>query len=136
MLLFDIGNNRLELGGFGLKNEIRLVDTHHFAIGWDWYHLQPIGVHQFGSLCLCCTSHAREFVVHAEIVLQSHSCERLVFFLDLDALFGLNRLVDTLAPATAFEDSPRKFVDNFYFTILDDVVLVALVQHCSFQCYL
>ncbi len=127
VLLFDVSNNCLEFCGFGLENEVGLVNTYHLAIGWDRHNLQPVSIHQLGCLCLSSTCHAGEFVVHAEIVLQCHSCKRLVFFLDLDALFGFHRLVNTFAPTTAFKNSTREFINDFYFTILNDVVLVSLV---------
>ncbi|CAB4800733.1 unannotated protein [freshwater metagenome] len=136
VFLFDISNNCFKLCSFGLKNQVCLVNTHHLSIGWDRNNLQPIGIHQLGCFGLRSTGHAGEFVVHAEIILQGDSCERLVFFFDLDALFGLNRLVNTLTPTTAFKNSTCKFVDNFYFTILDDVVLIALIQHGCFEGHL
>ena len=136
VLLFDISNDCLKLCGFGLKNQVCLVDTHHLTISWDGNNLEPICIHQFGCFGLRSTCHAGKFVVHAEIVLQGDCRERLIFFLDLDALFGLNGLVNSLTPTTAFKNSTCEFVDDFYFTILDDVVLIALIQHRSLECYL
>ena len=80
--------------------------------------------------------HTRELVVHAEIVLQCDCRQRLVFFFDLDAFFGFNSLVNTFAPTSTFKNATRKFVNDFYFATLNDVVLVAAVQLFGFQRHL
>ena len=98
--------------------------------------MQIVGIHQFGSFSLGRSGHAREFVVHAEIVLQCDRRKRLVLFFDLDALFGFNRLVDTFTPATTFQNTTCKFVDDFYFATLNDVVLVAAVQLFGLESHL
>ena len=82
------------------------------------------------------SGHTTEFVVHAEIVLQRNRCKSLILFFDLDALFGLYRLVNALAPSATFKNSSGELVDDLYFTILNDVVLVAVIQHCSLQRHL
>jgi len=45
--------------------------------------------------------HTREFLVHAEIILEGNRRERLVFALDLHAFLGFHGLVQTVGPAAA-----------------------------------
>ena len=102
-------------------------------VGRDRHHGEAVGVHQLGGLGLGRTGHAGELVVHAEVVLQRDRGEGLVLLLDLHALFGLDRLVDALAPAAALEDATGELVDDLHLAVLDDVVLVALVQLLGLQ---
>ena len=70
----------------------------------------------------------RELVVHAEVVLEGDRREGLVLLLDLHPLLGLDRLVQTLAPAAALEDAAGELVDDLHLAALHDVVDVALEQ--------
>ena len=74
------------------------------------------------------TGHARELVVHAEVVLEGDRGEGLVLLLDLHALLRLDRLVQTLAPAATLEDAAGELVDDLHLAVLHDVVDVALEQ--------
>ena len=130
---FDVVDHSSELCCFRLVDEVGIVHSNHGAVGWNWHHLKAIRIHQFGCFGLSRSGHTTEFVVHAEIVLQRNRCKSLILFFDLDALFGLYRLVNALAPSATFKNSSGELVDDLYFTILNDVVLVAVIQHCSLQ---
>ena len=77
--------------------------------------------------------HAAELLVHAEVVLERDGREGLVLLFDLHALFGLDRLVQTLAPTAAFEDAAGELVDDLHLAVLDDVVDVELEQLLAAQ---
>ena len=51
----------------------------------------------------------------------------------LHALLGLDRLVQTLAPAAALEDATGELVDDLHLAVLDDVVDVALEELLAAQ---
>ena len=57
----------------------------------------------------------------------------MVLFLNFYAFFSFNSLVDAFAPATALKNSPSEFIDDFHFTVLHDVVLIAVIQHGCLQ---
>ena len=44
--------------------------------------------------------------------------------------------MQTLTPTTPLEDAAGELIDDLHFTVLDDVVLVAVIEHRSAQCYL
>ena len=136
MFFFNVFNYGSELCLFRLVNEVCLVHTNHFAVRRNWNHCKVVGVHQFCGLCLGGSRHSSELVVHAEIVLQRNGGKSLILFLDLYALFGFNGLVDAFTPPTTFKNSTSELVNNFNFTILNDVVLVAVIQNCGLQCNL
>ena len=58
-----------------------------------------------------------ELLVHAEVVLERDRREGLVLLLDPHALLGLDRLVQTLAPAAAFEDAAGELVDDLHLAV-------------------
>ena len=125
----NVGNYSLELGFLRLVNEICLIKSNHLAVRRDRHDLQLVGVHQFGGLGLRGASHSGQLCIHAEIVLQRDRRKGLVLFLDAHALLGLDGLVNSLAPAAALQDAAGELIDDLDFAVLNDVVLVALVQH-------
>ena len=78
--------------------------------------------------------HPRQFGIHAEIILESDGCQRLVFRLNIDAFFGFDCLVQAIGPATPVHHAPCKFVDDDDLAILDDVINVAFEHHIGFKC--
>ncbi len=68
------------------------------------------------------------FLIHLEDVLQRCGGEGLSFLFDRHAFFGLDRLVQAVAPLTAFHQTAGELVDDDDLAILDDVVDVFLVQ--------
>ena len=58
------------------------------------------------------SGHAADLVVHAEVVLEGDRGEGLVLLLDLHPLLGLDRLMEALRVAAAFEDAPGELVDD------------------------
>ncbi len=103
---------------------------------WNHDHVKLVSRGKLGRFCFGGTSHARQFLVKPEIVLERDGGERLVFFLDLDAFFGFNRLVQSVRPATTFHQTTGEVVDDNYFTILDHVLVVQPVKGVRFQCLL
>ena len=128
VFLSDVVDHGVELCNLALVDQIGLVDTCDSLVRGNRHDLQSVGVHQFGGFGLGRTCHARELVVHAEVVLERDRGESLVLFLDLHALLRLDRLVDAFAPSATLEDAARELVDDLHFARLHDVVLVALVE--------
>ena len=74
------------------------------------------------------TGHAGQFLVHAEIILESDGSERLVLALDLDVFLGFDRLVQAIGPAAPGHQAPGELIDDDDFAIFHHVLDVALVQ--------
>ena len=126
--LGDVVGDRLELGFLRLVDEVALVHAYERHVGGDGDHLQLVRGGQLGGVALRRAGHAGQLLVHAEVVLERDGGERLVLFLDPDALFGLDRLVQALRPAPALEDAAGELVDDLHLAADDHVVLVALEQ--------
>ena len=126
--LRDVFDDLLELGLLVLVDEVGLVDALHRPVGRDRDHAELVGAHELGGLGLGRTGHAGQLLVEAEVVLQRDRGEGLVLGLDLDALLGLDRLVDALVVAAADQDAAGVLVDDEHLAVHHDVVLVALEQ--------
>ncbi len=126
--LDDVVDDRAELAGLVLVDEVRLVEALHVAVRRDRDDAQLVGALELGGLGLGRTGHAGELLVQAEVVLQGDRGERLVLSLDLDALLRLDRLVHALVVAAAGQDAARVLVDDEDLAVEDDVVLVPLEQ--------
>ena len=72
------------------------------------------------------TGHARQLAVQTEVVLEGDGREGLALALHLDALFRLDRLMQTLVEASAVHQTAGELVDDQHLAVLDDVVDVEL----------
>ena len=126
--LGDVARNHLKLDDLVLVDDVGVVFTNHGAVRRNRNHTELVGAHELAGFGLSRTGHARKLLVHAEVVLQRHRSEGLVLSLDLDAFFGLNRLVNTFVVAAAGENTAGVLIHNQNFTVHHDIVFVALEQ--------
>ena len=133
MASFDLLRHRRPLALAGLVDLIVVVATDHRAIGRDLDDRELVDLHELRRLGQRRPGHARELVVHAEVVLQRDRRERLVLLLDAHALLRLDRLVEPLRPATTLEDATGELIDDLHLVVDHRVVDVALVQRLGLQ---
>ena len=124
----DVLDNLSVLGGLGCIDEVGLVETDHRTVRRNRHDTQLVGRPKFGGFGFGGTRHSRELLVQTEIVLQRDGGQRLVFSLDLDALFGLDGLVNTFVVPATRQNSAGVFVDDSNLAVHHDVVLVASEQ--------
>ena len=77
--------------------------------------------------------HARELLVHAEVVLEGDRGEGLVLLADLSALLGLEGLVQALRVAAPLEHAARELVHDQQLAVADDVLLVLAVERVGLE---
>ena len=75
------------------------------------------------------TRHARQLPIHAEVVLVRDGRQRAALGLNVDALFGLDRLVQAIAPAPPLHLATRELIDDQNLAALDEIVDVLFVEH-------
>ena len=129
----DVFDRGFVLAVLAFVDEVRAVVADHRAVRRDRHDLEVVGVRELSGFRRRGTGHAAELVVHPEVVLDGDRRERLVLFLDLDVLLGLDRLVETFAPTTTFEDATGELVDDLHLAVAHDVVDVALEQFLRAQ---
>ena len=124
----DLTRNSAPLAVLRLIDLIVLILTHERLIRRHLNYAELVDLHELGRLGQCGTGHPRKLVVEAEEVLQRDRGQRLVLFLDANALLRLNRLVQPFRPAAPFKDAAGELVDDPHFAVDHGVVNVALVK--------
>ena len=102
-------------------------------VGRDDHNFQPVDVVELGRFRLGCTGHAGQLFVHAEVILEGDGSERLVLALDLNVLFGLNRLVQAIGPAASRHQAAGELVHDEDFAVLHHVLDIATIQRVRFD---
>ena len=136
MTLFNVSYNSLELSVNGSIDQVIQVLTLNRAIRRNNLNRNVINLTELCILGHCGTSHTRELVVHEEVILERNSCQSLILFTHLNVLFCLDCLVKTLRIATAFHNTTSELINNLYFTVNDNILLVTMEHVLSLQCLL
>ena len=131
--LDDLLDDRLPLLLLGAVDDVGVVLADHRPVGRDDDDVEPVDLRELLGLGLGGAGHAGELLVHAEVVLEGDRGQGLVLGLDLDALLGLDRLVQAVGPAPAGHQAAGELVDDDDLAVLDDVVDVLLVEGVGAQ---
>ena len=126
--LDDVVDRGRKLLFLGLVDLVVLVEPHHRPVGRHRHHLEAVDLVELVGLGQRRAGHARELLVHAEVVLDRDRGDGDVLVLDLQALFGLDRLVQSLRPAPAFHLAAGELVDDVHLAVLDHVLDIAVVE--------
>ena len=120
----DLGDDGTVFACLGLINNIGVVDTDDRFIRRDLDNVEIVNAGEFLLLGQRRAGHAGELVVQTEEILERDGGERLVFACDLDALFCLNGLMQTLVVAAAVHQTARELINDDDLPVLHDVVNV------------
>ncbi len=131
--LADLLDDRVPLLLGRAVDEVGPVVADHRLVGRDDDDVELVDLVELGRLGVGRAGHARELLVHAEVVLEGDRGEGLVLALDLDALLGLDGLVQAVRPAPAGHHAAGELVDDDDLAVLDQVVDVALVEGVGAQ---
>ena len=99
--LLDLVDDGVELRLLVEVDEVRVVLADHRHVGRDRDDLELVDLVELLGLGHRRSGHAGELVVQAEVVLERDRGHRHALALDPQALLGLDRLVQALAPAAA-----------------------------------
>ena len=128
MAFANVGNGGVVFFWRRFVNTIELVFASADAIGRYHHGFQTVDFLELVGFCVSRTRHAAQLSVQAEIVLEGNGGHGLVFSLDGHAFFGFHRLMQTIAPTAACHETARELVDDDNFTLLDHIVLVAVIN--------
>jgi len=131
--LHNIVNDRVELRGLGLVDEVVHILSYHGLVGRNLDDVERIYLLEFLALRHSRTGHTGELVVESEVVLECYRCESLALVLDVYTLFCFDSLVETLIVASAEHDTSGELVDYEHLTVLYDVVDIA--AHDAYSLY-
>ncbi len=71
------------------------------AIGRDGKDVELVDLEEFFRFGFRRSRHARQLLVHAEVVLEGDRGERLVLLLDPQSFLGFDGLMESIAPAAS-----------------------------------
>ena len=131
-----IGDRLHDGGVFLLGRAVDLVvviDAADRNVGRDLEDVEAVDVEELVGLGRGGAGHAGELLVQAEVVLEGDRGQRLVLGLDLDALLGLESLVQAFRVAAAGHHAAGELVDDDDLAAFDDVVAIALEQLVRLQ---
>ena len=120
----DFVDGRVVLFALGFVHQIIVVRTRDGSVRWDDGDVQLVDFPEFACFGFCGTGHARQFAVHAEVVLQGNRGVGLGGGLNGYVFFGFNGLVQAVRVAAAFHDAAGLLVYNFDFAVHQNVLLV------------
>ena len=129
----DVLDERVELGVLADVDEVGLVGAPDRAVRWDLNDVEVVDLLELTRLGDGGSRHPGELVVHPEVVLKRDRGERLVLFLDLHALFGLDRLMEALGVAASLEHASGELVDDLDLAVADEIVDVPRVELLRLQ---
>ncbi len=131
--LLDFVDDSLELLALGLVDDVGIIVADKLAIRRDDDHVELVDVVKLLGLGVGGAGHAREFLMHLVVILESDCGERLVGLADLHALFRFERLMQPVAVASARHQPARELVNDDDFVVGHDVVNVALEERVRLQ---
>ena len=131
--LDDLLHDGAELRVLRLEDVVVLVGPDHRLVGRDRGDLGVVDLRELVCLGRRRARHARELLVHAEVVLQRDRREGLVLLPDPEPLLGLQGLVEALGVAPPLEHPARELVHDQQLAVADDVLLVLAVEGVRLQ---
>src|SRR5882762_9564815 len=112
----------------GAVDDVRVFEAEHLHIGGDDRDFELVNLVKLGGFRLCGSGHARELLIHAEIILEGDGGKRLVLALDLHAFLGFDGLVQTVGPAPPRHHAPRELVYDDDFAVFHHVLDIATIE--------
>ncbi len=131
--ILDLVRDRLVLRLLGLEDAVRVVGSDHCAIRGDLHYIHVVDLAELLRLRRRSAGHARELLVHAEVVLDGDSCQRLCLTLDLQPLLRFDGLVQPLGVAAAVHAAPGEFVNDDNLAVHDLVFAVGEVERLRLE---
>ena len=127
--LLDLVEDGADLLALGPEDHVGEVVPGQGPVGRDRDHVQAVDLVELGRLGHGRAGHARQLLVQLEEVLQGDRGQRLVLFLDLDPLLGLDGLVQPVGPLAADHQPAGELVDDHHLAVgLNHVIAVAAVE--------
>jgi len=95
--------------------------------------IEVINLFKFSRLGVGGTGHARQFFIHAEIVLEGDGGKGLVFLFDLDIFLGFQRLMQAVAVTPSLHGATGELINNDDLVVADDIVDILFKEDMRLQ---
>ena len=107
---------------------IRQIYSYIRFVCRDCSNLKVINFPEFCLFRHCRACHAGKFWIKPEQILEGNAGEGLGFVLNFYPLFCLNRLMQPVRPAAPFHKTSGKFINNYNFSVFNNIVGIFLIQ--------
>ena len=124
----NVVDDGIEFLASGQIDQITEILAHHRLVGRYHDDFETVNLLELEGLGIGGTGHACKLVVKTKIVLERNRRNRLIFILDVDALFRLDRLVQAFRPAATRHGTTGELVDDDDSAVLHDIVDVTAVD--------
>ena len=131
--LLDFVDDGVVLLAFGFEYQVVAVFAFGGHVGRNHRDLELVYLPEFARLGFGRTGHARELVVHSEVVLQRDGRVGLCGGLNGHPLFGFNGLVQAVGITAAVHDAAGLLVDDLHFAVHHHVLDVFLKQRVGLE---
>ena len=133
MLFHNVLGHSHPLAVAGLVHQVGVVFPLHRQVGGYFHHLQAVDSEEFVGLGGGGAGHARQLLVHSEVILQGNGGVGDALPLNLQPFLGLHRLVQAVGPAAARLETPGELVNDDHLAVAHDIILVALLHHVGIE---
>ncbi len=124
--LLNLADYRHILAALGLVDAVVKVLSDNRLVCGHGNNVQTVNLLELVLLGERRTGHTGKLCVHTEEILEGDCRESAALVLDIDALFCLNRLVQTVGIASARHNAAGKFIDDEHLPVLYDILPVAV----------
>ncbi len=129
----DFLGDGVVLFALATENDVGMIESPERFVRRHRDDVELVDLPELGRFGHGGAGHAADLVIKLEEVLQRDRGQRLVFFLDPHPFFGLDRLVQAVAPVAPRHQAAREVVDDDDLAVHRDVVHVALVKVVGLQ---
>ena len=116
--------NRRKLAVLVFIYKVRKVNPTYRLIRRNCNNIKLVDFTEFLFFRKRRTGHTGKLIVKPEVILKRNCCDGFVLVRNFYAFLGFNRLVQTLAVASAEHDSPGKFINYKHLTFFNDIVYI------------
>jgi hypothetical protein len=131
--LLDLVEDRPVLLHLGLVDDVVVVGTNDRLVGRHDPNVEVVDLLELLFLSDRSTGHARQLLVHPEVVLVGDGGIGLALRLDVELLLCLDGLVEPIRPTPPGHQSTGVLIDDHDLAVLDDIVSVSLEERVGLE---
>ena len=122
----NISYHRAEFARLGTIHNIIQILSLYRAVCGNFHNVHPIDITEFFFLCFRRTCHTAFLSIFIEIVLEGNRCQSFALSAHLYVFLRLDCLMQTVGIASARHHTPRKFINDNDFALMNHIILIQM----------
>ena len=131
--LLDFVDDGVILFASRLVHLVVRITTDHGLVGRNDDNVELVNVEEFRSFRFCSSRHARELLVHSEVILERDRGERLRIPFDLHPFLRFDRLMEPFGVPSSGQKPTGELIHDHDLAFLYDVFNVVFVEAIGLQ---